>query len=148
MQVCGCCKTDQDTLHATEITLYSHRVIEMADGTHSLLSLRIIQMMQNGNFSVERAYEHISSVGNHRHHLLINWSKRWKLKTPPRLLLFGWKLARNLLPTRANLISRTIINESSCLLCSEDREDVNRLLLFCPAIKAPSFVTLLPQELL
>lgn len=46
-----------------------------------------------------------------------------------------------MLPTQENLMSWTIINESSCLLSSEDGEDVSHL-LFCPAIKAPSFATL------
>lgn len=100
-------KLTQDTLHATKITLYPHTVIEMADGTHSWLSLCFIQMMQNGNFYVERAYKHISSVGNYRHDLLINWYKRWKLKIPLRLLLFGLKLAKHLLLSLSHISYRS-----------------------------------------
>lgn len=43
----------------------------------------------NGKFFVRRAYKDISSDVNHRDSLLMNCSKRWKLKLTRRLLLFG-----------------------------------------------------------
>ena len=42
----------------------------------------------------------------------------WKLKIPPRAAVFSWRLIKDRLPTRDNLLSRNVpIQEVECPLC-------------------------------
>ena len=43
----------------------------------------------------------------------------WKLKIPPRAVVFFWRLIKNRLPTRDNLLRRNVgIQEVDCPLCT------------------------------
>ncbi|XP_033139897.1 uncharacterized protein LOC117131724 [Brassica rapa] len=62
-------------------------------------------------------------------HALI--SKLWKLKIPPKLRLFWWKVLHNGLPVADNLNKRGIRNYSLCQVCGEELETVHHMLLEC-----------------
>ena len=80
---------------------------------------RIWKASINGSYSVKTAYricmdlllEATPSHGNY------NWTSHWNLKIPPRVLSFLWRLAHQCLPTRANLTTRGIPCEDSCVSC-------------------------------
>lgn len=46
-----------------------------------------------------------------------NWTSFWNLKIPPWVHSFLWRLAHQCLPTRANLTTRGIPCEDSCVSC-------------------------------
>ena len=56
----------------------------------------------------------------------------WKLKIPPRAVVFCWRLIKNRLPTRDNLQSRNVvIQEVHCPLCRCVQEEASHLFFNC-----------------
>jgi len=59
----------------------------------------------------------------------------WKLKIPPRALVFSWRLIKDRLPTtttRANLLRRNVsIQETECPLCGIEQEEAGHLFFNC-----------------
>lgn len=52
------------------------------------------------------------------------WKGVWKLKVLGKIKHFLWKSYTNSLPTKVNLLKRTIVQEDVCHLCSNHSEDV------------------------
>ena len=59
------------------------------------------------------------------------WKGIWKLKLPNKIKHFLWKSCTNSLPTKENLMRRTIIQENVCHLCSDHPADANHALWGC-----------------
>ena len=60
----------------------------------------------------------------------------WKLKIPPRAVVFCWRFIKNRLPTRDNLLRRNVgIQEVNCPLCGCVQEEVGHLFFNCKIIK-------------
>ncbi|XP_028215132.1 uncharacterized protein LOC114397238 [Glycine soja] len=60
----------------------------------------------------------------------------WKLKIPPRVAVFCWRLLKNRLPTKDNLLRRNItIQDQKCPLCGNAQEDVGHLFFNCNLTK-------------
>jgi len=56
----------------------------------------------------------------------------WKLKIPPRAAVFSWRLIKDRLPTRANLLRRNVfIQEAECPLCGNEQEEAGHLFFNC-----------------
>ena len=56
----------------------------------------------------------------------------WKLKIPPRAAVFSWRLIKDRLPTRYNLLRRNVaIQENECPLCGYDQEEADHLFFNC-----------------
>jgi len=56
----------------------------------------------------------------------------WQLKIPPRAVIFCWRLLKNRLPTKDNLLRRNAITqEATCPLCGCVQEDVGHLFFNC-----------------
>ena len=50
------------------------------------------------------------------------WSKLWMLNVPKKIKVFGWCACQNILPTRANLRQRKVMDEDVCMLYSREAE--------------------------
>ena len=57
------------------------------------------------------------------------WKNLWKLKTPYKICPFLWKLLHNGLPTRMGLIRRQMIVSPKCVMCDQEDETLDHLLL-------------------
>jgi hypothetical protein len=58
----------------------------------------------------------------------------WKSPVPSKVIAFAWKLLRNRIPTRVNLLHRGVeVNGGvvSCVFCQRRDEDASHLFLFC-----------------
>lgn len=55
----------------------------------------------------------------------------WKLKAPPRMIIFGWLAIRNRILTLDNLKKRGCIIITRCTLCKMAAESVQHLFLRC-----------------
>ena len=61
-----------------------------------------------------------------------NFKILWKLKIPPRAELFSWRLFRDRLPTRANLLRRHVaLQDIMCPLCGNHQEEAGHLFFHC-----------------
>ena len=55
----------------------------------------------------------------------------WKLKAPPRVLVFGWLALRRRIPTMDLLRMRGMPIVNGCPMCLRDEESVDHLMLNC-----------------
>jgi hypothetical protein len=90
----------------------------------------------DGNFSTKSAHKLIS---NNRVSIAISplatytWKSLWKLNLNARLVLFLWKIAWDILPTKARLKSIFPISplESYCPLCKSEEDSLPHLFFRC-----------------
>ena len=66
----------------------------------------------------------------------IVWNKIWKVKLPPKILTFIWKILQESLPVFEVLNNRGILASSNCLLCNEEKESLDHLFMKCPFTRA------------
>ncbi|KHM99058.1 hypothetical protein glysoja_024358, partial [Glycine soja] len=56
----------------------------------------------------------------------------WNLNIPPRAAIFMWRLLKDRLPTKRNLLRRNVdIQDAVCPLCGQGQEDVGHLFFNC-----------------
>ena len=55
----------------------------------------------------------------------------WKLKAPPRVVIFDWLVLRKRIPSMDNLRRRGMTIANGCPMCLRDEESVDHLLLNC-----------------
>jgi hypothetical protein len=65
------------------------------------------------------------------HRLPGDWNSIWKLKLPPKIKNFLWRVCRACLPTRVILHSRGVACPTSFVFCNEFDEDGKHLFFEC-----------------
>ena len=93
----------------------------------------------NGLFSVRSAYKvamdlskHIESASSSDGDSMRQfWKKFWKIKVPHKIRHFIWRVARDILPTKANLVHRHVILEGGCEECDDNLESLLHLCWEC-----------------
>ena len=64
-----------------------------------------------------------------------DFEELWKLKIPPKVVVFAWRLFRDRLPTKSNLTRRNVaLNDTYCPFCRRAKEDAAHLFLHCHKI--------------
>ncbi|KAL5129442.1 U-box domain-containing protein 14 [Glycine soja] len=82
----------------------------------------------NGVFSTNSAYKEAHHSDSEDNALNI----MWKLKIPPKVSAFSWRLFKNRLPTRDNLRKTQVTLPSySCPLCDHEEESIYHLMFNC-----------------
>ncbi|XP_058775310.1 uncharacterized protein LOC131649567 [Vicia villosa] len=93
------------------------------------------------NFSVKSLYKLLNhsvrgvDVDNQRAEGLRNV---WRAAVPSKLKFFGWRLLLDILATRAQLRTRSIITqhqEALCVFFHLQEEDINHVMLSCPVLQ-------------
>ncbi|KAL5749548.1 hypothetical protein ACOSP7_024151 [Xanthoceras sorbifolium] len=59
------------------------------------------------------------------------WKALWSLHIPSKVKFFGWKVCRNILPTRGCLKSRKVLELDACPLCGACSESIDHILWSC-----------------
>ncbi|KAL0413376.1 UNVERIFIED_CONTAM: hypothetical protein Sradi_1539300 [Sesamum radiatum] len=75
-----------------------------------------------------------------------DWSFVWKCSIPNKIKVFGWKACRNALATLSNLARRRVYVENYCPLCSDQKEDLQHILLYCHFARQVWALSLLPTQ--
>ena len=96
---------------------------------------------RNGHYSVKTGYSALceeplvveDETNNSEAHINF-WKGIWKLKVLGKIKHFLWKSCTNSLPTKVNLLKRTILQEDVCHLCSKNSEDVLHALWGCEKV--------------
>ena len=84
-----------------------------------------------GIYSTKSAYRLLLPTNRPGQHSR-NFKILWKLKIPPRAELFSWRLFRDRLPTRANLLRRHVaLQDIMCPLCGNHQEEAGHLFFHC-----------------
>ena len=63
------------------------------------------------------------------------WSALWKLRTPNKIKVFGWRACNEILPTKLNLSKRRVIEDATCPICLRFPESVVHALWECDATR-------------
>ncbi|XP_058783133.1 uncharacterized protein LOC131657791 [Vicia villosa] len=90
-------------------------------------------------FSVKAAYDLILE-GSYRGprvevDIIRALNRMWKTKISSKILIFGWRLILNKIPTKTALARRHILTDPNllvCPFCGVEDEDTNHLFVFCP----------------
>jgi len=64
------------------------------------------------------------------------WKKIWKLKVPPKVCTFWWRVIQEFLPTRQILHKRHIEPVPNCEVCGAQEETIRHVLCECTAARA------------
>ncbi|KAK1318897.1 hypothetical protein QJS10_CPB04g01155 [Acorus calamus] len=83
---------------------------------------------KTGILSLPEAWKEVRHTGTS-----FPWSKwLWQPIQTPKHSLCAWQASLDKLPTLSRLLSKGLIQNSECPLCSSAREDIDHLLLGCP----------------
>ncbi|KAM6547612.1 hypothetical protein CsatB_019288 [Cannabis sativa] len=63
------------------------------------------------------------------------WSTFWKMKIPPKVRIFVWKVFHSTLPVAAELYRRHIATSPYCTICNAADESITHALFSCPRAK-------------
>ena len=96
------------------------------------------------SFQVHKAYsvlqeDYQASRQDHHSHNTIPqevWNLIWKVKIPPKIGIFVWKVMHDSIPTFLNLCNRGINVHSRCPLCNSEDESTIHLFLYWPFARA------------
>lgn len=100
----------------------------------------------SGNYTVKTGY-HLQRTMNHEEQKAqvpnpsqvspINnmLAKLWKIKIPLKIKMFWWKVLHNGLPVFENLIKRGCGSCNICMVCGEEPESVDHMLIQCRVAK-------------
>ena len=59
------------------------------------------------------------------------WKAIWAINLPKKIQHFMWRLCRNVLPTRENLVKRSIGAPSECVICENSGESILHIFREC-----------------
>lgn len=97
---------------------------------------------RNGNYSVKSGYKLLCEESSRDEASSSNpvaatsfWSSIWKLKVLGKVKYFLWRACTNSLPTKANLMKRKNVADSTCHRCRRQPEDIMLALWGCEAVK-------------
>jgi len=91
---------------------------------------------KSGKYSVKSAYKIcVSEITDNSHmHVHDQWNLIWKLKVPPKIKNFLWRVCRGCFPTWAHLSSRGVSFPLDYVQCSNNYEDSIHILIECPKV--------------
>jgi ribonuclease HI len=101
---------------------------------------------KNGLFTVKSAYRLANDLKTQKHDNTsssgapngnrIIWNTIWKSNVPPKIRIFGWRVATDTLDTKKNKWRRTLEVDSRCSICGNGDEDAFHATITCTKAKA------------
>ncbi|KAL5165238.1 putative ribonuclease H protein [Glycine soja] len=120
--------------------LFDHEQGEVVDFMEVISNAQIQPQMQDtlrwtadpsGLYSTRLAYRLLITANTNLPQANI-YKTIWRLNIPPRAAVFSWRLIKNRLPTRHNLLKRNVpIQEHTCPLCGSYQEEAGHLFFNC-----------------
>ncbi|KAK8940780.1 hypothetical protein KSP39_PZI009905 [Platanthera zijinensis] len=112
-------------------------ILSILLGRGSLGDRWVWDYSNSGLFSVRSVYHliHLSDRSSASGGLL-GWNFIWKADVPPRIRVFLWRLASDILPTGVGLRLRHSAGLIACSFCGSPDEDARHALFTCPSVCA------------
>ena len=95
---------------------------------------------QDGRYSCKTGYRFLKEdevgfqVAERQDHEKELWKKIWALECPNKVRNLIWRACRNSLPSKCNLMRRTIITDQKCDQCKEENEDIIHAMWGCKGL--------------
>ncbi|EPS68405.1 hypothetical protein M569_06367 [Genlisea aurea] len=110
---------------------------------------------KSGAYSIKSAYHLLCNMSRAVANVVVDlrpfyrdfWKRYWTFSFPSRILLFGWKLARGILPVKAELCRRHLTSDVICEICGLLSESWFHLLAGCDWTRLVSAILQLPTSL-
>ncbi|KAG6625150.1 hypothetical protein CIPAW_16G076300 [Carya illinoinensis] len=103
---------------------------------------RVWRCTTSGEFSVKSAYhlltekdEQLNGQSSAPSPSKPPWTKVWNLNVPNATKTFLWRACLNGLPTRDNLMKRTVVEDPACPVCGLQPETVEHILWSCASAR-------------
>ena len=64
------------------------------------------------------------------------WKKIWRLKVPPKIRIFWWRVVQEFLPARQILYQRHVEPIANCDVCGAEEESIRHVLSECTVARA------------
>ncbi|XP_074327492.1 uncharacterized protein LOC141665405 [Apium graveolens] len=91
---------------------------------------------KKGQYTVRSAYTAIQEVKqSYIQNDSISWKKLWNAKVPLKVKHFIWRVVRNILPTKDQLLTRRVDVNDKCPVCNDEIEAVYHVLVTCSMAK-------------
>ncbi|MCI06460.1 putative ribonuclease H protein, partial [Trifolium medium] len=58
-------------------------------------------------------------------------NKLWKIEAPPKQLNLLWRILHNVIPVKANLLTKGILCDSVCPRCNKSPETIDHTFIHC-----------------
>ena len=87
-------------------------------------------MNKNGEYTIKANYRHLEGD---TFEAIPTWLI-WNSCIPPKVSVFTWEVLWGKVLTTDQLKKRGFQHASKCLLCKEDEETIDHLLLNCPSV--------------
>ena len=87
-------------------------------------------LTKDGRYSVKTAY--MLGKGCNLDNFHTAWVELWKLEVSPKVRHFMWKLCTNILPSRALLVQRHLIDSAECHWGCGEQETAHHAIFSCP----------------
>ncbi|XP_058763625.1 uncharacterized protein LOC131637081 [Vicia villosa] len=71
------------------------------------------------------------------------WKEIWKAPVQAKIRNFLWRLTKDILPTKVNLLKKGIILDDCCSPCNSSPESAHHLLMECPFVRQTLFSSIL-----
>lgn len=86
----------------------------------------------SGGYSIRGVYQLLTSQEVHNNDVTTHLT--WHKQTPLKVSIFSWRLLRNRLPSKDNLVARAIIplETQHCVIGCGDTETAQHLIISCP----------------
>jgi hypothetical protein len=62
------------------------------------------------------------------------WNRLWKLRIPPKVRIFWWRVLNNFLPSKSELKRRHVAQEEFCEACGGKGESIFHVFVDCPLV--------------
>ncbi|KAM6557685.1 hypothetical protein CsatB_004704 [Cannabis sativa] len=123
-----------DLLSPTE----AHIIMQIPLTSNSLEDNWYWNKEPTGFYSVKSAYMHLQAMKDNlsTHNSSAFWKNFWKIKVPPKVLHFAWRVLTDCLATRVQLQIRRVPVQSHCLFCNSAAETSFHLFIECPFSKS------------
>jgi hypothetical protein len=122
--------------------LHAEAILRLKPGRSLDEDIEAWAFEKNGCYSVRSCYRMLkhesdqkedfdrsetSSTGSKRW-----WSYVWKLKVPPKIRIFWWRVLNNFLPSKSELKRRHVAREDHCDACGLTGESQYPIMVSCP----------------
>ncbi|TVU37137.1 hypothetical protein EJB05_10434, partial [Eragrostis curvula] len=123
------------------ISMDAEEILKVKPAIHGATDFFAWAFEKNGYYSVRSAYRVLKKEAEQHQILKENagatsdeshwWKVLWKMRIPPKVRIFWWRVINNFLPSKAELTRRHVAKKSHCEACGDPSESLYHVVAEC-----------------